>query len=180
MCAGGPFAFNGSDSGCKYGVATTTDTQGCRWWHLFPPTVDKRGVEDPFMFTQPDPPQSASSADEAASNASLDRNSSVAVTFHALFHDHKSFGGHAFSRDGVSWTYSDVPPFSNNVSFTDGSVISMQRRERPHLIFDAKGYISHLVNGVQPPPTARKSPPAGAQNDFVYTMVQPVRAQANK
>ena len=52
----------------------------------------------------------------------------------------------------------------------------MQRRERPHLIFDSAGMITHLVNGVQPPPTAGKSPPTTAkfQNDYVYTLVQPV------
>ena len=176
--AGGPFAFNGSDSGCEYGAATTEDTPGCRWWHLFPPAVDERGVEDPFIFIQKDPPQSVSSVDEVGSNISSRGNNKVPVTFHALFHDHKSFGGHAYSRDGVTWTYSDVPPFNNNVSFVDGSVISMERRERPHLIFDKNGYISHLVNGVQPPPTSQKSPPTGAQNDYVYTLVQPVQAQA--
>lgn len=175
--AGGPFAFNGSDSGCEYGAATTEHTQGCRWWHLFPPAVDKRGVEDPFIFTQKDPPRPVSSDDDAISNVSSYGVSPVPVTFHALFHDHTSFGGHAYSRDGVTWTYSDVPAFGNNVSFVGGSVISMQRRERPHIIFDANGYISHLVNGVQPPPTSRKSPPTGAWNDFVYTLVQPVRAQ---
>ena len=175
--AGGPFAFNGSDSHCAFGVPTS-HVKGCRWWHLFPPAIDQRGVEDPFIFTQPDPPLPASSDHGARRNGSSSSDcASVAHTFHALFHDHKSFGGHAYSRDGVSWTYSAVAPFSNNVSFVDGSIVSMQRRERPHLIFDTRGYISHLINGVQPPPTAQKAPPAGAQNDYVYTSVQPVRVQ---
>ena len=68
----GPFAFNGSDR-CLANVSYPNDP-GCRWWHLFPPAVDARGIEDPFIFQQPDPSGSTS-------------------TYHALFHDHKSFGG---------------------------------------------------------------------------------------
>ena len=94
---------------------------------------------------------------------------------HALFHDHKSFGGHAYSRDGVSWSFSSAPPYGNVVNFSDGSSVPMQRRERPHLIFDrASGYITHLVTAVQPPPSAAKAPPPGFQNDYTWTSVQPV------
>ena len=157
---GGPFAFNGSDSGCPVGAGDSSP--GCRWWHLFPPTADQNGLEDPFIYAQPDPSGS----------------DSTAVTYHALFHDHKHFGGHGYSRDAISWTFSDVAPYSNNVTFTDGSTISMQRRERPHLVFDDRGMITHLTNGVQPPPTAAKSPPTSGvklQNDYVYTLLQPVQ-----
>ena len=156
---GGPFAFNGSDSRCPVGLPPTADADpGCRWWHLFDPAIDKRGLEDPFVYVQPD------------------GGNSSAVTYHALFHAHVGFGGHAFSRDAISWTFTDEPPYGNNVTFTDGSTVPMQRRERPHLIFDSAGMITHLVNGVQPPPTAGKSPPTAAkfQNDYVYTLVQPV------
>ena len=97
-------------------------------------------------------------------------------TFHALFHDHKSFGGHAFSRDGVTWTFSPIPPYGGVVNFSDGTSVAMQRRERPHLVFDQRGYITHLSTGVQPPPTATKAPPTTAafQNDYTYTLLQPV------
>ena len=166
---GGPFAFNGSDNGCKVGVASSDP--GCRWWHLFPPAADKRGLEDPFIFTQPDPPHARAGAKGGGGGS----QQAAAVTYHALFHDHQSFGGHGHSRDGLTWTFSAVAPYSNNVTFTDGKTVSMQRRERPHLVFDAKGYISHLANGVQPPPTLAKRPPAGAQNDYVYTLLQPVK-----
>ena len=52
-----------------------------------------------------------------------------------------------------------------------------QRRERPHLILDAaSGHITHLINGVQPPPTAEKAPPSSAfQNDYTYTLIQPIQ-----
>ena len=52
-----------------------------------------------------------------------------------------------------------------------------QRRERPHLILDAaSGHITHLINGVQPLPTAGKAPPSAAfQNDYTYTLIQPIQ-----
>ena len=153
----GPFAFNGSDNGCP--ANHSSSDAGCEWWHLFDQQVDARGLEDPFMFSQPHPTELAT------------------VTYHALFHDHKSFGGHAYSRDAVSWTFSSVVPYGNVVNFTDGSTVSMQRRERPHLVFDRDtGYISHLSTGVQPPPTNNKAPPSSAtfQNDYTYTLIQPV------
>ena len=69
-------------------------------------------------------------------------------------------------------------PFSNKVVYIDGDVVVLQRRERPHLIFDAMGYITHLTNGVQPPPTKSRGPPNDhMQNDYTYTLVQPVANQ---
>lgn len=151
----GPFAFNGSDGACPpFNASSAAADPGCAWWHLFPEAVDKRGLEDPFMYVQPHPTGRS--------------------TLHALFHDHASFGGHAFSRDGVSWTFSSTPPYGNLVNFTDGSSVAMQRRERPHLIFDERGLITHLSTGVQPPPTARKAPPPGFNGDYTYTLLQPV------
>ena len=155
----GPFAFNGSDGACPN--ATSTDP-GCRWWHLFNSTVDARGLEDPFVYTQPD---------------GSDAGAPPQHTYHALFHDHVSFGGHAFSRDGVSWTYSDTPPYGNLLEFADGTSTRLQRRERPHLVFDAQGYIAALTTSAQPPPTAAKAPPAGFSNDYSFTSVQPVTPQ---
>ena len=46
----GPYHFNGSDAACP--TASSADP-ACKWWHLFDTAVDARGVEDPFMFTQP-------------------------------------------------------------------------------------------------------------------------------
>ena len=123
-------------------------------------------------------------------------------SYHAIFHDHATFGGHAYSADGIRWTYSDVVPFSNRVEYTDGTIVRLQRRERPHLIFDAAGYITHLTNGVQPPPSAERGPPSrhfqndcaprpplpclarraaqplGARAADTYTLVQPVKSGA--
>jgi len=95
--------------------------------------------------------------------------------FHAIFHDHATFGGHGFSRDGIHWTYSPTPPYSSLIPFDDGSAIRMQRRERPHLILDGGGQPTHLVTAVQPPPDDPTSPPPGFRNDRTYTQIQPVR-----
>ena len=101
-------------------------------------------------------------------------------TYHALFHDHVSFGGHAFSSDGRDWSYSATAPYSNLLNFTDGAGIALQRRERPHLAFDDAGYISHLTTSAQPPPTAAKGPPAGCVNDHSFTSIQPVARQQQR
>jgi hypothetical protein len=94
---------------------------------------------------------------------------------HAIFHDHATFGGHGFSRDGVHWTYTPTAPFSADIQFVDGEVVSMQRRERPHLILDSAGRPTHLVTSVQPPPGRPTSPPTGFRNDRTYTHIQRVR-----
>ena len=39
-----------------------------------------------------------------------------AYSYHAVFHDHATFGGHAYSEDALTWTYSLDVPFNNVVS----------------------------------------------------------------
>ena len=159
----GPFPFNGSDAGCP-SPASSMEQAGCKWWHLFNSTVDKRGLEDPFMYVQPHPTH----------------DGSAHVTYHALFHDHKSFGGHAYSPDGATWTFSSVAPYSNVINWTEasgGGSVALQRRERPHLVFDERGFIVALSTSAQPPPTATKAPPPGYQNDYSFTSIQPVATQ---
>ena len=131
------------------------------------PGLDRHGIEDPFVYAQP-PLPGADGGRVAA-----------APTYHAIFHDHSTIGGHAFSRDAVTWHYSPTVPFGASVRYADGGSVALQRRERPHLVFDQRGFIVALSSGVQPPPDAgRGGPPSAAyQNDFTYTLVQPVRAQ---
>eukprot|EP00937_MAST-01D_sp_MAST-1D-sp2_P007456 g7456.t1 len=152
----GPYAFNGSDGGCP--PSSADRGPGCRWWRLFNATVDARGLEDPFMFVQPGP-------------------GGGPATYHALFHDHTSYGGHAFSQDGAAWTFSNIVPYTNVVNFTDGGSVALQRRERPHLVFDDRGFIVALTSAAQPPPTAAKAPPPSFQNDYTFTSIQPVVPQ---
>ena len=62
------------------------------------------------------------------------------------------------------------------LKMTHTNTLGRQRRERPHLILDpGTGQITHLINGVQPPPTADKAPPGSSfQNDYTYTLIQPI------
>lgn len=127
------------------------------------PGLDAHGIEDPFVYLQPTP------WDESR------------PTFHAIFHDHSTIGGHAFSSDGVSWTYSPVVPFNATVQYDDGGRVTFERRERPHLVFDQRGFPSHLTSGVQPPPTASRVPPSDAfRNDYTYTLVVPLPPQPHE
>lgn len=70
----------------------------------------RRGVEDPFMFRQPWPDVPGS------------------FSYHAIFHDHSTFGGHAFSEDGHKFTYSPEVPFSSAVNYTDGTQVFIPPR----------------------------------------------------
>ena len=191
----GAYAFNGSDRSCppsngtagRLGYHARTNSTlrpgvrppgdpGCEWWHLFDAQVDARGIEDPFMFIQP---ANGPGGETASPGTGGQGAPPGGHTFHALFHDHVSFGGHAFSADGVVWTYASVPPYGNSVAFTDGLNVSLQRRERPHLVFDDRGYITHLATSAQPPPTTGKAPPSGSfNNDHSFTSIQPVVRQA--
>ena len=72
-------------------------------------------------------------------------------------------GGHAFSQDGLTWVNTGFA-YSNVVNFTDGSVQSFSRRERPHILFAADGSTPiALSNGVE-----------YGNNDAIFSLVQPI------
>ena len=59
--------------------------------------------------------------------------------YHALFHCHWTTGdqgGHAYSKDGRSWTTSTVRPFTERVALDDGTSITYSARQRPHLVLE--------------------------------------------
>ena len=98
-------------------------------------------------------------------------------------------GGHAFSRDGWSWTYTGVAwgnataryntPQGQGaiVPFTDGTSTRFTRLERPHLVFKTnalRGDPIYLTNSAQY--GNGTNPGAGANNDDAcYTLVRPVQ-----
>jgi hypothetical protein len=101
--------------------------------------------------------------------------------FHALFHqqieydDERICGGHAWSVDGINWTYGGTA-YSNRVDFQDGTAVVYRRRERPHLIFGDPTQPfrpTHLVNGVQYEPGWFDGP-AKWLGDGCFTLVQPI------
>eukprot|EP01043_Picozoa_sp_COSAG02_P027849 COSAG02_NODE_1660_length_11449_cov_6.953128_6_plen_303_part_00 len=96
--------------------------------------------------------------------------------FHALFHNMQPGGnrpatnlGHAYSADGLNWTYTGVCGNSSG-TYTDGSSFSFSRRERPHPVFAADGTtIVAVTNGVQYHDSTTQG------GDAVFTFLQPVK-----
>ena len=66
--------------------------------------------------------------------------------------------GSGFSLDGVDWRFTAAEqPYDPWIVFRNGTRQSFSTYERPHLVFNAAGHPSHLVNGVAPywdPPSA--------------------------
>ena len=102
-------------------------------------------------------------------------------------------GGHAFSRDLFTWTYSPQAAYSSVVRYEDGS-ISDTGRERPQVVQDAQRRLTHLVNGfgggghpgqdhtwtgvvplvtspLQPPPPRAAAPAAASDLDTIASRI---------
>lgn len=45
-------------------------------------------------------------------------------------------GAHAYSRDGLAWTWSPTMAYTKRVEWTDGTATLFCRRERPALLLD--------------------------------------------
>jgi hypothetical protein len=76
--------------------------------------------------------------------------------FHFLMHyipDAKLVARHAFSRSytGPWHIHTSSIPYNSTVSFGDGSVVTFEKRERPHIVFDEKMDPEWLVTGVVVP-----------------------------
>jgi hypothetical protein len=99
----------------------------------------------------------------------------VRGSFHALFHAFSlnasaaagDYGGHAFSEDGLNWTWGGLAYSSRGV-YSDGTSFEFLGRQRPHLVMGASGPLG-LSNGV----IYKDASTAGA--DASFTFVQPVR-----
>ena len=121
-----------------------------RWYNvtLTPPNHG----EDPFMW--------------------MDENNILHTIWHAGGWG-VPFGYHRFSNDnGKTWVGFDydLQTYNNTVYFDDGDIITYQRMERPHLIFDKDGYTPiALTNGAE-----RGSPNQQFYPDYTYTILRPV------
>ncbi|KAF5866830.1 hypothetical protein ETB97_008634 [Aspergillus alliaceus] len=76
-------------------------------------------------------------------------------------------GAHMYARNLAGpWHFKLQEAFNSTVTFTDGSVENLKRRERPKIFFSDDGEMTplYLVNGVQ----------AMDQNSQSYTLVQPI------
>jgi hypothetical protein len=82
-------------------------------------------------------------------------------------------GGYGENGDAADvfspWVFGGVadPGYTNNVTYVDGSVQALHRRERPKLLFTADGR-TFLYNAAQSP--------LNASRDFSFTLVQEVLA----
>ena len=91
--------------------------------------------------------------------------------YHAFFHNMDPLryigldGSHAFSQDGITWTYGGYS-WGDYVEFDDGSSMTIGSRERPHLLFDSKDGCTPigLTNGI-----------VYGYHDQSYTFLQPVK-----
>lgn len=89
-------------------------------------------------------------------------------------------GGHAFSRDGVAWTYTGVA-WGNSTAqgydarFADGSSYHYTRLERPFVVLGSDGDPAYLVNAAQY--GSSQSATAANGGDAAYTLIQPVAAE---
>lgn len=98
--------------------------------------------------------------------------------FHALFHAFSlnasaaqgDYGGHAFSEDGWSWTWSGLA-YSSRGAYAGSGSFAFLGRQRPHLVF-AEGSASPLglTNGVI------YADASTAGTDACFTFVQPLQA----
>ena len=75
----------------------------------------------------------------------------------------------AFSADGVTWQYSEVPPYTGTVRWANGTADAFARVERPVLLFGAGGRPTHLINGVQ----------RFSHDDYTFTLLRPLAAAAH-
>lgn len=83
---------------------------------------------------------------EDPSNIWTTTTSDMGKAYHAIFHDEQSTrcmlgqcsanGRHAFSVDGKAWKYASVDCYDRNITFTDGTTITVDTRARPHIVLD--------------------------------------------
>jgi len=86
--------------------------------------------------------------------------------FHIIFHDMDGSdrGGHGYSRDGVTWYSGDVPCYTGEIQFSDGTTKKFRRRQRPQLIVQ-EGVPKYLYTGVTP---------GGDSGDYSWTFAQEI------
>ena len=112
------------------------------------------GVEDPFLW--------------------VDETGHFHALFHMLFPAHPySAGGHAFSKNGLNWTWTGEA-YDGNVTYTDGSHAAVANGDRPHLLFDKNGKTPVALTTAAG--TGWGAP--GMDTDQTYTLLRPLRQAA--
>lgn len=113
------------------------------------------GVEDPFMW--------------------VDVRGNYHAIFHMLYPKHPySLGGHAFSKDGMNWTWTGQA-FDGNVTYTDGTHEEYDNGDRPHLLFDRDGRTPIALTTAAG--TQWGAP--GMDTDQTFTLLRPLNVVSN-
>lgn len=111
--------------------------------------------------------------------------------FHILWHVYNTHedkyecvnstvSAHFYSKDGFKWFTHGTQPYTTQVQLASGSIVTVSTRERPKILFDRNGAMTHLVNGVCsaiacPPPTGPSTGCVDCKyNNWDYTLVQPI------
>ena len=82
--------------------------------------------------------------------------------------------GHGFSANGVDWHWHPTPPYTADITSTDGKTQHYATRERPFLLLtdDAERSPMALYTAVTLPGRPKQNLSAGG--DYSFTHVQPV------
>lgn len=80
-------------------------------------------------------------------------------------------GGHAWSRDGVTWSEPRVGAFNTTILFTDGTSMRCKRRERPQMVMDQDGTPLVMFSGVTGCPTIDGMPYKGHGDSFTLAQL---------
>eukprot|EP00656_Telonema_subtile_P017684 TRINITY_DN19527_c0_g1_i3.p1 TRINITY_DN19527_c0_g1~~TRINITY_DN19527_c0_g1_i3.p1 ORF type:complete len:160 (+),score=29.22 TRINITY_DN19527_c0_g1_i3:97-576(+) len=114
--------------------------------------------------------------------------------FHLLYHVYNTnqerkqcvtstVSAHVFSEDGFTWHTSPTQPYSTQVAVLDRtsgqvSAITVSTRERPKILFDKAGKMTHLFNGVCSAHACPDGPPTGCVDckyaNWDYNLIAPL------
>eukprot|EP00729_Bicosta_minor_P018296 gene18296-15360_t len=125
--------------------------------------------------------------------------------FHALWHafdlsekerkscTNSTVSAHTFSLDGINWHASETQPYTTQVATAplasppwatadriESNLVTVSTRERPKLLFNSSGHMTHLVNGVSGAPQCGDDvkPPHACANCKLkywdYTLIAPL------
>jgi hypothetical protein len=113
-------------------------------------------------------------------------------SFHILWHvynttEHAPHGhecydstvsAHSYSVDGITWFTSSIQPYTTQVLLSSGLSITVATRERPKLVFNTLGQMTHLINGVCSAPACPNGPQTGCvdckYDSWDFTLVVPL------
>ena len=131
FASGGALKLVFRDRDLKMGIAEAPSLAGpytVRNWHIIPDA----NLEDAYLYFK-----------DGLYHIICEDN-------RAQISGHDRWGVHLVSEDGVTnWRNADpVVAYTHTVRWEDGSATTFERRERPQLVFDADGNITHLCTGV--------------------------------